>query len=164
MSSDVDDNNIHNTIPYSYLFGIDTLAESRTDRSLKSASIVSTTKFLLQNVLFTNIVNATTFAPQQQLLTSIVFFTDADEYSPRLIQYQQELEEVKIKLRGLFKTHMRTRRAHLVTDMVNLRTNVTLLNSIRSTYIESISLYNGKSSIEYEVQKHIVVFGADNSQ
>ncbi|KAK8823388.1 hypothetical protein WA577_002309 [Blastocystis sp. JDR] len=145
VSSDVDDNNIHNTIPYSYLF----------DRSLKSASIVSTTKFLLQNVLFTNIVNATTFAPQQQLLTSIVFFTDADEYSPRLIQYQQELEEVKIKLRGLFKTHMRTRRAHLVTDMVNLRTNVTLLNSIRSTYIESISLYNGKSSIEYEAQKHI---------
>lgn len=108
-------------------------------------------------MLFTNIVNATAFSPQQQLLTSIVLFTDADEFSPRLSQYQQEMEEMKIKLRGLFKTHIRTRRAHMVTDMVNLRTNVTLLNSIRSTYIESISLYNGKNAIEYKAQKHIVV-------
>ena len=56
------------------------------------------------------------------------------------------------------KTHLRTRRFHLITDIVYLRQNVTLLNSIRSTSIESVSLYNTKNAVRYKLRKHMVRF------
>lgn len=158
MNSDIENNNIQYFMPYEYIYGNRESSPSRSDRSMKVNSIVSTTRNFLRNVLYTNVVNVTTFGPQQQLLTPIVFFSDADMFSPRLSQLQQELEEVKVKLRSLMKTHLRTRRFHLITDIVYLRQNVTLLNSIRSTSIESVSLYNTKNAVRYKLRKHMVRF------
>lgn len=112
---------------------------------------------VLENVFFTNIVNVTHFDLQNQLLIPIVVFTDADPYSVRVSQLQQEIEETKMKIRQIFKTHLRMRRAHLVTEIVYLRNNISLLNSIQASFIDSITLLNSNNSVTYKRYRRIVL-------
>lgn len=112
---------------------------------------------VLENVFFTNIVNVTHFDLQNQLLIPIVVFTDADPYSVRVSQLQQEIEETKMKIRQIFKTHLRMRRAHLVTEIVYLRNNISLLNSIQASFIDSIALLNSNNSVTYKRYRRIVL-------
>ena len=111
---------------------------------------------VLENVFFTNIVNVTHFDLQNQLLIPIVVFTDADPYSVRVAQLQQEIEETKMKVRQIFKTHLRMRRAHLVTEIVYLRNNISLLNSIQASFIDSITLLNSNNSVTTKRYRRIV--------
>ena len=61
-----------------------------------------------------------------------------------------------MSLRSLFKSHFRTRRISLITEFIYLRNNITLMNSIRSTFIESISLFSQNNTVTYKPYSRIV--------
>ena len=132
--------------------------KSTLDHTVKMDSVALRVSQVLENVFFTNIVNVTHFDLQNQLLIPIVVFTDADPYSVRVSQLQQEIEETKMKIRQIFKTHLRMRRAHLVTEIVYLRNNISLLNSIQASFIDSITLLNSNNSVTYKRYRRIVLF------
>lgn len=131
---------------------------STLDHTVKMDSVALRVSQVLGNVFFTNIVNVTQFDLQNQLLIPLVVFTDADPYSVRVSQLQQEIEETKMKIRQIFKTHLRMRRAHLVTEIVYLRNNISLLNSIQASFIDSITLLNSNNSVTYKRYRRIVRF------
>lgn len=123
---------------------------------MKINTIALYAKHLTQNILFPNVMNLTYIPPQRQLLLPLVFFTNEDPYSSRVSNLMQEIEEVKTHVQTIFKTHLKTRRVHIVTETVYLPNNISLQNSIRSTFIDSISLINQNNSIHYHVYRRIV--------
>lgn len=157
-STDLDYHNIHNTIPYEFSYGSHLVFLMFLDRVVKMDSIALDVSYILENVFFTNIVNITHFDSQNQLLIPIVFFTDADLYSTHVSFLQQEVEEIKMKIKQIFKTYLRMRRAHFVTEMIYLRNNISLLNSIQSSFIDSITLLNSNNSVSYKTYRRIVGF------
>lgn len=103
-------------------------------------------------------MNLTNFPPEDHLLLPIVFFTKEDPYSPRVSNLMQEIEEVKMLVRTIFKTHLKTRRVYILTETIYLQNNISLQNSIRSTFIDSISLVNQNNSVHYQTYRRIVFF------
>ena len=158
VSTDSDYDNIHNTIPYEYAYGTPRLDLSYVDQAMKINTIALLSKNILRNILFPNVMNMTYIPAQRQLVLPIVFFTNEDPYSPRVSSLMDEIEEVKEHVRVIFKTHLKTRRVHIVTDTVYLPNNISLTNSIRSTFIDSINLVNQNNSIQYHVYRRIVRF------
>ena len=123
---------------------------------MKLNSIALVSKSIIKNVFFPNIMNFTTIPPTRQLLIPIVFFTKEDPFSSRISSFVDEIEEIKTHVRTLLKTHMKASRVHIVTDTIYLQNNLTLHNSIRSTFIDSISLVNQNNSIQYQTYRKIV--------
>ena len=126
------------------------------DRSVKLNTIALSVKNTVENIFFPNIVNNTFFQSNHPLLVPIVFFTTANPYSARMGPLEQEIEEIKMNLRLLFKTHFRTRRVNLLTEFVYLRNNITLTSAIRATFIESISLFTMNNTVTYKPFSRIV--------
>lgn len=131
-------------------------SHDQIDQSMKLDTVALSTKHIVENIFFPNIVNNTHIQAHHQLFLQIVFFTMTDAYSPRLGPLQQEMEEIKMSLRSLFKSHFRTRRISLITEFIYLRNNITLMNSIRSTFIESISLFSQNNTVTYKPYSRIV--------
>ena len=124
--------------------------------------VAVTTRHLLENILFPNIVNNIHLHSRQMLTIPIVFFITSDSYTPRGMALQQEMEEVRASIRSLFKTHFRSKRVTLLTEFVYLQSNITLVNAIRSTFIESVVLFNQNNSVAYKTIKHIVGKALEN--
>ena len=80
----------------------------------------------------------------------------ANPYSARMGPLEQEMEEIKMNLRSLFKTHFRTRHVNLLTEFVYLRNNITLTSAIRATFIESIALFTMNNTVTYKPFSRIV--------
>jgi hypothetical protein len=118
--------------------------------------VAVTTRHLLENILFPNIVNNIHLHSRHMLTIPIVFFITSDSYTPRGMALQQEMEEIRASIRSLFKTHFRSKRVTLLTEFVYLQNNITLVNAIRSTFIESVVLFNQNNSVAYKTIKHIV--------
>lgn len=155
-STDLENHNIHNSLPYDYAFGRIIESHSLSDKSLKLDMVAVTTRHLLENILFPNIVNNIHLHSRHMLTIPIVFFITSDSYTPRGMALQQEMEEVRASIRSLFKTHFRSKRVTLLTEFVYLQNNITLVNAIRSTFIESVVLFNQNNSVAYKTIKHIV--------
>ena len=125
---------------------------------MKLNTVALQTKQLIETIIFPNIMNLTFIPHERQLLLPVVFFTKEDPYSPRVSNLIQEIEEVKMQIRTIFKTHIKTRRLYIVTETIYLQNNISLQNAIRSTFINSISLMNQNNSIHYHIYQRIVVF------
>ena len=158
----MDVHNIHNPISYDFAFGRDRLFEFLADSSTKINTLVSTTRLLMETVFFPNIVNTTYISPQQQLLIPLVFFTSTDTSSAHHPDFQQELEETKMKLRKLFKNFLRTRRFQLITEVIHLQSSASLMNSIRSTFIDTVSLVSRNNSVTLLPIRRIVQFSTES--
>ena len=166
-TTELDSHNIHNTLMYEYAYGRlfpaihlschwNGSIDLWIDRSVKLNTIALSVKNTVENIFFPNIVNNTFFQSNQPLLVPIVFFTTANPYSARMGPLEQEIEEIKMNLRLLFKTHFRTRRVNLLTEFVYLRNNITLTSAIRATFIESISLFTMNNTVTYKPFSRIV--------
>lgn len=130
---------------------------------MKLNTVALMSKSIINNIIFPNIVNLTNFPPEDHLLLPIVFFTKEDPYSPRVSNLMQEIEEVKMLVRTIFKTHLKTRRVYILTETIYLQNNISLQNSIRSTFIDSISLVNQNNSVHYQTYRRIVYFYYSNN-
>jgi hypothetical protein len=125
---------------------------------MKLNTVVSMIQQLARNVICPNIVNITSFSPQKAIYVPLVFFTDVDSSSVENSDFLQELEEIKMRVRNVLKSHIRSHRFDLITETVFLQNNISLLNSIQSTFIDSITLYNNNNTISYHHYRRIVVF------
>ena len=91
---------------------------------MKLNTVALQTKQLIENIIFPNIMNLTFIPHERQLLLPVVFFTKEDPYSPRVSNLIQEIEEVKMQIRTIFKTHIKTRRLYIVTETIYLQNNI----------------------------------------